>query len=221
MCYVTSTTSGPNCFQSPIVNESWDVPIVACPRNCISYFHYPTGLETGLFYPFFNAECSITLCNDVLLVVGQTLSPIYLGSLYMAIAAYILGISVFINAYLRFEFSFGCFQFFKTSFGLRIEFKNVRNYEVGHDYLCGSGLPAYLQFLCLPVNIKETTLYCFYRYLFCKTIPSLISIDFIFVEKLWNYRPSIDAAILFNSFMYGDRFLVKMTWEKHHTRLVI
>lgn len=49
-------------------------------------------------------------------------------------------------------------------FACRMELKNVGNYVVAMVTYVAVGYLSYLQFTSLPVHMKETTLFCFYRY---------------------------------------------------------
>lgn len=58
----------------------------------------------------------------------------------------------------------------KVFFG-RTQLKNVENYVVVMVTWAAVVFLSYLRFIFLPVHMKETILFCFYRYLFCLGDP--------------------------------------------------
>lgn len=51
-----------------------------------------------------------------------------------------------------------------TDFDCRMGLKNVGNYAVAMVTYVAVGYLSYLQFMSLPVPMKETMLFCFYRF---------------------------------------------------------
>jgi dolichyl-phosphate-mannose--protein O-mannosyl transferase len=49
-------------------------------------------------------------------------------------------------------------------FGCRMGLKHVGNYVVAMVTFVAVGYQSYLQFTSLPVHMKETMLFCFYRF---------------------------------------------------------
>ena len=111
-------------------------------------------------------------------------------------------------------------------FGCRMELKNAGNCVVAMVTYVAVGCPSYLQFTSLPVHMKETTLFCFYRYfkmkyLFLIFFFLLFHIKCKYIVELWAIQYALSVCFFSEEDLPLDIWIVGNTIKMRLTKYII